>query len=394
MSLHYVVVEFTEEWENGTVPMAVVSSLWLTHKNSKYYCYWPNYYYKGSERIKAMVDHVSPDISRCGLSIVSIKYKSDNYQQAVAKLKLLENQSSVSQTDEDDETENRKRQPKTRQPKTRQLQDFVEHISSSDDEEIPVPPNVTIDTVVANKPILNKSIKHLADLDTPQMSPAGSDSSVTISASVSSKHLPPQPQQTNVQNLLRELIQAVYGISRDVQYLIRLVQNSNIGDDTLQPSAELDVLPATSSEDLENLNRNLENADFLNALILTEEYIDSVFDKDDVECLYKANISAIDAMQYFDNKTRITLGIPALYDFIECVAERVGGITHDGKFDFVLIKNQILQKLIPFMFKDKQIENEEQLANTAIEKCKSVDGKSMGEKLVKLHNCVIDVIVV
>ncbi|KAK4886142.1 hypothetical protein RN001_002413 [Aquatica leii] len=227
-----------------------------------------------------MVDHVSPDISRCGLSIVSIKYKSDNYQRAVAKLKLLENQSSVSQTDEDDETENRKRQPKTRQ-----LQDFVQHISSSDDEEIPVPPNVTIDTVVTNKPILNKSIKHLADLDTPQMSPAGSDSSVTISASVSSKHLPPQPQQTCYnckvnENLLRELIQAVYEISRDVQYLTRLVQNSNIGDDTLQPSAELDVLPATSSEDLENLNRNLENADFLNALSTT---LQSVGGKDVID---------------------------------------------------------------------------------------------------------------
>ncbi|KAK4882055.1 hypothetical protein RN001_005374 [Aquatica leii] len=68
--IHYVVVEFTEEWEDGTVPMAVVSSLWLTHINSKYYCYWPNYYYKDSERIKAMVDHVSPDISRYGKDVI------------------------------------------------------------------------------------------------------------------------------------------------------------------------------------------------------------------------------------------------------------------------------------------------------------------------------------
>ncbi|KAF5282511.1 hypothetical protein FQA39_LY04918 [Lamprigera yunnana] len=126
-------------------------------------------------------------------------------------------------------------------------------------------------------------------------------------------------------------------------------------------------------------------------IFFVQAFAEQSFDEIVQQCSASAGIEANLVDRNIDKKLHITTGNTDINNYIECVARAMGSIVKD-EFDFVLIKKEMIAKLMPIMSQGKEITNADELADKAIAKCKNIVASSLGDRMIKFHNCVVDVI--
>lgn len=72
----FYVVEFPDEMADGTTPMSIISSTWVSEHEDQVYCVWPNMA-SDLQRHQMVVKHKLPS-KNTSLNRVKIIYKSSN----------------------------------------------------------------------------------------------------------------------------------------------------------------------------------------------------------------------------------------------------------------------------------------------------------------------------
>ncbi|KAF5277516.1 hypothetical protein FQR65_LT15978 [Abscondita terminalis] len=263
---YFCVVEFVEEVsEEGEVAMGVVSNTWLVRKNNKLYCKWPQYIKTEKERLKTITNHIPLIDEKCSLSLVHQKYKSENYYRAVDKLKILENQSSVSQTSDEEHSKRRNCVKTTRRPS-------FDYESFEEDDLVPRVPTIFTDDLkkTCNNELLNrranqaiKDYNNLSDPSTPTSSiECNNNLPSTISTTICSNC---KLIEGILKTELKTQLEMITQLQRDVSTIIRFLQNSN-PDVNVVNNEVLNELPVQSVNQLVNLNKDLQNEDFMSKM--------------------------------------------------------------------------------------------------------------------------------
>ncbi|KAK5648167.1 hypothetical protein RI129_003059 [Pyrocoelia pectoralis] len=258
--LFFVVVEFVEETdEHGSIPMAVVSTKWLRYKKDCVECFWPTYLRTDNERIKAVKEHADLWIEKCGTSLVNAKYHSSSYEKALAKLKHLEDLSSVSQSSDNDEAINSKRVIRD----TKSIDEF-QYSSGSEELDVQLPPKFVHDNHIVSSNVHTQK-KHVSSYSNRKQPRTYNDSNKTAPCDTDTPiqiRTENNTQCTNCrtnERLINQMMKSLELLSQDVKYLIQLNKNSIADDPYLNPNPVFEELLVTTVEKLIALNHSLQD---------------------------------------------------------------------------------------------------------------------------------------
>ncbi|KAJ8932045.1 hypothetical protein NQ314_014996 [Rhamnusium bicolor] len=124
-------------------------------ENGILFCYWPDYIRSEHTMLMTLRENFDLELSRCLVCPINVKYRSSSYEKAKSKLKILEEQTNVSQTSDDaDDVRNHTKNTKEnalsgsqrrRIVNSKYNDDFCDLNSSSDEDKIPAPPTLKYD---------------------------------------------------------------------------------------------------------------------------------------------------------------------------------------------------------------------------------------------------------
>lgn len=266
----YYVVEFPNEVTNGKMAMSIVPYTWLNvDHNNQITCLWPSF--KNDKEFNIAVHNKDePDLKNCRKCDVNVKYKTKNYENAVNKLKLLENESGLSSSSgSEDYCEQRSRRrifknsrytdavsddelPKIPKPiKSRNYNNKFDDIHSDNLSKSPKRNTFENDT---SKNLSVNMHSSCADLNI-------SDNDVTLTE-VEPVYTFQRLQETvrHSEDLLKRLITKMDILSSDLKYTTMLIQNpQQLIQKEYKESDIVNSLPVTTVESLQQLETKLQD---------------------------------------------------------------------------------------------------------------------------------------
>ncbi|XP_031340735.1 uncharacterized protein LOC116168877 [Photinus pyralis] len=106
------------------------------------------------------------------------------------------------------------------------------------------------------------------------------------------------------------------------------------------------------------------------------------------KCADKFNVEEDFLQKHFDKTHHLPRGNKKYNEMSKCLSDEVGFIQEDGTYRNDLMKQHIIENIIPAVKKD--IENREEVVKQAIETCK--EPKEGDDRFVDFHNCLVDII--
>ncbi|KAF5271210.1 hypothetical protein FQA39_LY08217 [Lamprigera yunnana] len=116
------------------------------------------------------------------------------------------------------------------------------------------------------------------------------------------------------------------------------------------------------------------------------ETIENSFSKEDLECLEKSHMDKKTFMQYMDKTLHFPKGDAKLNEVLACTAFAKNALTESGNFKQDMLEKSINKYLSPFYNKT----DDPDFVSKLSAKCIGVKGESIGDRMVELHNCLID----
>ncbi|XP_074034254.1 uncharacterized protein isoform X2 [Leptinotarsa decemlineata] len=267
----YFIVEFPDEQANGQTPMAVVPYTWLTIDIVNHVrCLWPQNMKSNVEMAKAVENKIvlnSKD-SQCRLCEVNIKFKTNDYEKAISRLKLLENESSISSahSSEEDGLGKRKTKRNSRYDSSESEWGNPKYTSDRQKQSLSCPsksPSTISSDDEHNIPSVPKLNLHRTNIDiTP------STSNLKRSSLQEAFELTSEPVYTfkniydsvrRIETLVRQVSTKVEVLTKDVHYLSQIVHTSKESDPMENDDVLLQKMPLSSQEQLIEFDTELKN---------------------------------------------------------------------------------------------------------------------------------------
>ncbi|KAK4874789.1 hypothetical protein RN001_014149 [Aquatica leii] len=121
------------------------------------------------------------------------------------------------------------------------------------------------------------------------------------------------------------------------------------------------------------------------------EIPDVVFDKNAVKCLRKLGLSKEFVKEHYDEFYHLHKGNSDFDAYIECVVVGRKVFSRSGAMDEMKLPDDINTYIVPLLglqnHKDKDVKVQE-----AIGRCKDVEGIHIGDRRIRMHNCIVDVL--
>ncbi|CAH1099834.1 unnamed protein product [Psylliodes chrysocephalus] len=255
----YFVVEFPKERKDGNTPMEVIPCSWLIEEDGL----WPNNL-KSNEFKRAVQNKTTIPVRECLLCPINIKFKTNNYERAIEKVKKLEiNETNSSSAVSDDLDSPGNQTTKRRIKRNTLLNDFESNISESSDDDIPFIPKLPTSGTA------KRATFKIFDEENSVSNANSNSSQITLDDTLTGNQNDEQIQ-TFFQLLectqkmsckLDKMMTKIEVISKEMQYLRILVQKNNSSSNNIQDvdNQNLKNLPAVNHNNLIEFDKALDN---------------------------------------------------------------------------------------------------------------------------------------
>ncbi|KAK4883749.1 hypothetical protein RN001_000020 [Aquatica leii] len=123
--------------------------------------------------------------------------------------------------------------------------------------------------------------------------------------------------------------------------------------------------------------------------VFSIEFPDDLYDKHALECMEKLNVDKAFVNKILDEDFHISKISPKLNEFMECATISKNILNEAGKINRDILYNDVLNVLLPLMNKTK---DKVEIANKVTDECIDVIHQHTENRLMHLHNCLVDTV--